>query len=58
MAIVLALGALALSGFTFYLFNQHRTDNDNRFDKLERELRNHKADLQAKVNLNFGKNKG
>ena len=58
MAILIALGALGVSGFTFYLFNQYKTYTEHRVDQLEKELRTHKADIQAKVNLNFGKNKG
>ena len=60
MATVLALGALALSGFNFYLSNKTNQKVDYLEQELryyKKELREHKADIQAKVNLNFGKGK-
>ena len=60
MAIVLSLGALALSGWVFYLNTKTNEKVDYLNQELryyKKELREHKADIQAKVNLNFGKSK-
>ena len=54
MTFLIAVGALALAGFVFYINNKQHEDHRNEVDELRRELRNHKADIQAKVNLNFG----
>ena len=54
MVLLIALGALALAGFTFYVNNQQHNDFRHEIDELRKELRSHKADLQAKLNVNIG----
>ena len=55
MTFLIALGALALAGFTFYINNQQHKDFRHEIDELRHDLNKHKAALNLKANLNFGK---